>query len=324
MALTALAPSPDAAASRPDLWQTSRSQEIWLGWILALAATVGFSVAPPISRGAIVAGADPTILVMVRMVGAAILIGLTLLFTAPQRLKTDRHGLFYALLAGAVNGIGFLAFFWALERMEASIASMLFSINPLFVLGLLAWRGERLTRRHISRLALGLIGAYLLIGPTGRVDWLGVVWVLLTVLCFAVQLVFIQWYLQDYDAQTVTFYMVVGIALVTVVGWLVLRPAWRDLGSQGWVAVAVLIVVSTYLARLALFGGVRRLGSGQMALLVPLETLLTVIWAFLFLGERLTVAQWAGSVAIFGSLMMANRRWRRLGGRPRPRLWGRL
>ena len=53
--------------------------------------------------------------------------------------------------------------------------------------------------------------------------------------------------------------------------------------------------MGTYLAQMALFAAVRSIGSGQMALLGPLETLFTVIYGRpLFLQERLSSLQWAG------------------------------
>jgi drug/metabolite transporter (DMT)-like permease len=82
-----------------------------------------------------------------------------------------------------------------------------------------------------------------------------------------------------------------------------------------------LAVVSTFIARLLLFSGIRRLGSGQFALLAPLETLLTVIWSYLFLQERLTAIQWAGGLLILFSMVLAVQRLR-LTGRWRP--WPRL
>lgn len=293
----------------------------WLGWALALLAVCSFSIAPTISRAAILNGMDPTALVMARMTGTALLLGITIAVTMPHRLKMSRRYLLITLATGMINGFGFLTFFWALGRLEASIASMLFSLSPLVILGLLALRGEKLTRRHALRLALGLAGVYLLIGPGGQVDLTGVFLVLAAILSYSVHLVFVQWFLQDQDAWAVTFYAIVGITVVVVSGWLIEGHGWHDPGRQGWLSIVALVVISTYLARLALFGGVRHLGSGQVALLSPFETLLTIIWSLLFLQESLTAWQWLGGLAIFISMLLANRRLRLVRGRSRPRTW---
>jgi len=80
----------------------------------------------------------------------------------------------------------------------------------------------------------------------------------------------------------------------------------------GWLGLVVLGVVSTYAARLILFAAIRHIGTAQLALLTPLETLLTVIWSLLFLGERLTLPQWLGGGLILVSGLLAVRRLSRV------------
>ena len=67
-------------------------------------------------------------------------------------------------------------------------------------------------------------------------------------------------------------------------------------------------------ARLAdpeLVTSVRIIGGGQVALLNPLETFLTVIWSVLFLSESLTAVQWMGGGLILLSALLAIQRLRR-------------
>lgn len=280
----------------------------WVGWAYGLIATLAFSVAPPIARAAILEGMNPTAMLVVRMALATLLLGLTIAVTNRKLLWADWRCTLIALAAGAGNGVGMLSYFWALTRMHASIVSMLFSVSPLFVLGLLALRGEKVTYRHLARLALALGGMYLLIGPGGDVDLVGVLLVSISIVAFGVQLVLIQWYLAGYDARTVTFYIAAAIVTVIVAWWLINGRPWSAPGVRGWLAVLVLAVVSTYLARLTFFAAIGRIGGGQMALLTPLEILLTVMWSILFLGERLSPLQWWGSVLILGSAALAIQR----------------
>lgn len=303
------------------------SGEAWFGWTMALGSTLAFSIAPTVARGAITGGLNPTTLLAARLFISTLLLGGSIVLLASGRLLIDGRGLSICAAAGLANGIGMLTFFWALSRIDASIASMIFSISPLATLGLLALRGEKFTRRHLLRLVLGLGGVYLLIGLSGAsgsgVDWLGVIWIFVTVIAFAIHLVLIQWFLQGYEARTVTFYVVATMLLVTLGWWLIQGGEWHDPGLSGWLAIGTLAVVSTYLARLALFVGVRHLGSGQVALLLPLETLLSVTWSVLFLYERLTLWQWLGGVLILASALLAVKRLNRARWPPRWRVWSR-
>ncbi|MGH2521475.1 MAG: EamA family transporter [Anaerolineales bacterium] len=130
-----------------------------VGWAIALASTLAFSVAPPITKAAIDLGLNPTLLLMLRFLITTVLLSGTVTFTAPRGLALARRGLLISIGVGLITGIGMLAFFWSLTRINASVASMIFSLYPLGVLGLLALRGEKFTYRNTIRLALGLGGA---------------------------------------------------------------------------------------------------------------------------------------------------------------------
>lgn len=278
------------------------------GWFFAISATFLFSVAPPIARAILVAGLNPTAVLLVRMWITSLLLAATIAVMDRRLLWKDRRCFVIGSVAGLVNSVGMIAYFWALTRIDASIASMLFSASPLFVLSLLALRGEPITRRHLVRLALAAGGIYFLIGPGGAVDITGVLLIALSVLSFGGQVVIIQWYLRGYDARTVTLYMINAMSVVLTIFWLFEGMPWRAPSGPEWVAILVLAVVSTYLARLAFFAGVTRIGGGQASLLTPLEIFLTVLWSILFLGERLTAVQWQGGVLILASAALAVQR----------------
>ena len=289
----------------------------WAGWSLALTATIAFSVAPPIARGAISGGMDPSALLLGRMLFATLLLAITTAVRTPHLLRADRRCVLAAIGSGLINGVAMSCFFWALTYLEASMTSMILSLSPLIVLSLLALRGERMTYRHAVRMMLALIGIYLLIGPGGDVNLVGVAWAMLAICLFSLQMVIMQWYLVDYDARTVTLYVLIAMSSSVFIWWLIQGAAWQDPGLGGWLSILSLAVISTYLARLTLFGAVSRIGSGQMAMLAPVETLFTVLWSFLFLGERLTPIQWLGGMLVLSSAVLAVQRLGRARWRPR-------
>ena len=289
-------------------WRQFKPEGVGLGWALALGATLAFSLSTPFARLAIDQGVDPTTMLVLRFSIAIVLLVGTLRVTAPDKLRVDRRGWLIALLAGLENGIGVLCFFWSLTRLDASIATMIFTLYPLLVLGLLALRGEKLTYRHLVRISLGLSGVFLVLGPAGHIDWIGVLLVALTIVCISVELVVIQWYLQPYDSRSVTLYVLSGM-FITILGyWFWQGTEWRNPGWPAWFYIGLLGVLCTYFAWWAIFTGVRYIGSGQVAMLVPLETLLTIIWSFILLGERFTLWQYVGTGLILLSAILAIQR----------------
>lgn len=302
------------------------SRSITVGWVLALTATAAFSTNAPVARGAILAGMDPATLLAARFVLATLLFGSVLAFsgmrrTAPAQRPLDRAGILYAAGSGLTNGLALMSFFWGLTLVSASVASMIsIALAPIFTLLLLRSRGELITGRSIVRLGLSLVGIYFLVGLGGAVDPWGVLLLISGAFFFALHLVSVQWYLRPYNTLVVTAIMVVAACSMVLPFWWLTGadpfiPLWI-----GWIAIFAQGIVATFIARLMTYVAINRIGSGQFALLTPLEALLTILWSALFLAERLAPAQWIGAVLIvISTLLAADVGWR-LFGRLRRRL----
>jgi drug/metabolite transporter (DMT)-like permease len=283
----------------------SQERERGLGWFLALSSTLAAGIVTPLARSAIVNGVDPVILLLGRLLLAAILLVLTLAVFNRSYLRIDRQGLLRVMGIGLISGLEICCYFWALVFMDASMVAMIKSTQPLAVLLLLRLGGERLSRRHLMRLGLAFIGVYLLIGPGGQVAPFGVFLLFLSIILYALQLVFTQWYLDEYNSRTITIYVLVMMVVVVAGWWGLAGAVWRDPGPYGWLIIIILTIVSTYYARLALYAAVRRVGSGQLALLWPLQMMLGVVLSVLLLQERLSLAQWLGGGLILLSALLA-------------------
>ena len=264
------------------------------GWFLALSSTLASGIVTPLARSAIVSGVDAIILLLSRLLLAVILLVVTLAIVDRKRLRIDKPGLRRVSLIGLISGIEICCFFLSLSYVDASMAAMIKSTQPLAVLLLLRLGGEHLTQRHIVRLLLAFAGVYLLIGPGGQVAPIGLLLLFASIVLYAMQLVFTQWYLNSYQSQTVTVYLLAMMTIV-VAGWWGLDGAvWRDPGPYGWLIIIILTVISTYYARLALYAAVGRVGSGQIALLWPLQMMLGVLLSVWLLQEQLSPVQWLG------------------------------
>jgi drug/metabolite transporter (DMT)-like permease len=156
-----------------------------------------------------------------------------------------------------------------------------------------------------------MVGIYLLVGVGGKVAPFGLLLLFCSLLLYALQLVLTQWWLRGQDARTVTLYVMALMTLVIGAWWVATGAPWADPGLASWAVIGVLAVVSTYFARLALYAAIPRIGSGQIALLWPLQTLAVIVLSVIFLHERLAPVQWAGGVLVLASAGLAFE-WRRL------------
>ena len=275
---------------------------------LVLLAILSLSIAPTLIKVGLAAEAGPITLLALRFLVAAGAFWTVFPVTRRSALVMDRRGLIGCAAVALANTISLLCFYLAAERIDASVAIMIFSLYPLVALLLLATRGESITRRTLARLALAGAGVYLLIGLGGRSDTGGLLLALGTAAAYAAHMVLAQWLLADYPPQTVALYTVTIMAGMMLGIWLLQGNSWQALSPSGWMVILVTGLVSTFVARLAMFAAIHRIGSGQVALMGPLELLMGVVWTQLFLDERLSALQIVGGLLILASAILSARR----------------
>jgi drug/metabolite transporter (DMT)-like permease len=277
------------------------------GLVLVLLAVVCMSIVPALVKVGLAEAADPYTLLALRLLTATAALWIVLLLFSPRLVRIDRRGLAGCVAVAAANSTSLLSYYLALTYINASVAHMLFSLFPVAALLFLAFRGERITQLSLVRLGMAILGVYLLIGPGGQVDPAGVLLVLGSAVAYALYLTLSQWYLSQYPPQTVALYVISLMTLVTMAARLLQFEPWKPLSPSAWGVVLATGLISTVLARLAIFAGIQRIGGGQTALLGTTEVFLAVLWAMLFLGERLSPIQWAGGMLVVGSAVLSAR-----------------
>ena len=266
----------------------------------AFASALFLGLAPIFGRQAILAGIEPLAVVAVRTFFGAFFVFLAILLTQRQYLYIYPAGLLGCALAGGINGLGSLLFYSSLARISASVGQLLNSTYPLFVALWLTLDNQPPTKLTITRLFLTVPAIYLLVqAPTGSLDMVGVFMMLGAAALYALHLPINQRVLYEMPAQTVTLYTLTAMSAVVVPAYFILgSPADLPAVSHlGWQPVLGLTLV-TLLSRLMLFIGVKHLGGMQTAIIGLLELLVTVLTAYIWLEERLSLAQWGGAALL--------------------------
>jgi drug/metabolite transporter (DMT)-like permease len=275
------------------------------GVLLVLLASLCLSTAPTAIKLGFAAEADPVTQLTFRLLIGALTLWIVFFLLDKSKLKIDRQGLFWCAVVGGSNTISLLSFYVAATLMDVSIAIVTFSAFPVSTLGLLALKGEKILGLHWVRIILAIVGVYLLVGPGGEVNPLGIGLVLITAMFYALHITLIQWRLSGYPSRTITVYILSFMALYYGIIYLLTGHTMPTLTPTGWGVVLWTAVLATAIARLAMFTGIRHIGSGQTALLGPLEVLLSIIWAVSILDERLSMIQWLGGALILISALLA-------------------
>lgn len=279
----------------------------------AILSAIFLGLAPVFGKQAMLLGMSPLAVVAIRTVLAAVLLLCVMLIFYRPFLYIYPAGLLGCLIAGWINGIGSLFYYSAIGRLDASVGQLLYSLYPLFLVVWLSLDNQPPNRLTIFRLFLIVPSLVLLIQVKGEgVDLIGVAQMLIAAALYALHLPINQRVLRDMPAPTVTLYTLLAMSAVVVPTFLFSGSFSTDTASSVAMAESVKrygfpilgITLVTFFSRVTLFLGVKHLGGMQTAFLGLGETLITILFAHLWLGERLSTLQWVGAVLLLFSLSL--------------------
>ena len=207
------------------------------------------------------------------------------------------------LMGGLIYVAQSFSFFSALNHASAALVALLLYLHPFIVTVLsAALFGQALTRTRVVCVVAALAGTSFVIGADVSGQPLGIALGILAALLYSVYLLIGNRVMRTENPLAAA--TVVMLSAVTVYGVIALieRPAFPQ-SATTWAAVIAIAVVSTAIAMVTLFIGIRHLGAADAATLSTLEPLVTAILAAAFLGERLDAVQWAGGLIILAAVI---------------------
>jgi len=273
------------------------------GILAAFSSAVFLGLAPVFGKLAITLGFTPFAVVALRTGFAAGILLLTIALFYRQYLYIFPVGLVGCALAGAINGFGSLLYYLALQRLDASVGQLLYSLYPFFVALWLILDHQPPSRLTLFRVGLATIAVLLLTSlPKSSVDFTGVLMMIGAAILYAMHLPINQRVLYEVPAPTVALYTLLAMSAVVIPAYLIFDRAWPA-NNAPWLPVAGLTFVTVF-SRIALFLGVKKIGGMQTALLGLAELLIAIIFSHLWLGESLTLLQWLGAAGLSFSLIL--------------------
>lgn len=228
------------------------------------------------------------------------------------------------LFMGGASGLSMLAFYSALERGTVSIVAPISSSYPALTVLLAYASGERLSQARLAGVALALSGVVLASiakpAPEAAGDPPAAVsnsspesrfapGVLLAIVC-ALGFGITYWALGFYAIPAWGAVNTVLIQRLSTVVWLAaaVAPMRRSLAppsGNGWLLIVAVGLLDAFGFLLSNHG----FESEQVGVITVLGSLfgaVTLILAFLFLGERLVRRQWFGVGLIFSGILLIN------------------
>ncbi|WP_214401457.1 DMT family transporter [Pseudonocardia lacus] len=283
-----------------------------MGAALCLLSAACFGAMAVFGKLAYAEGVSPDALVLVRFALAAVLLAVLLvvrpgLRAMPTGTRTPRGRAAIGVLATAfaLGAVGYATqaslYFAALERMGASLLSLIFYSYPLLVtLGAVLLGRDRLTAGRCAALAAASGGLVLVLAGAGGldVDPVGAALGFGTALAYTVYILVADGVVGRLPPVLLAALVMTGAAVTLTVRGLVTGGIDLGFGPAAWFWLACIAVVSTVVAMLAFFAGLRRVGPSSAAILSTFEPVVTTALATLALGEFLTPVQVLGGLLV--------------------------
>lgn len=210
-----------------------------------------------------------------------------------------------------------LLFMYGLKYTTASNSALFISTSPLFAALILGVSQKRAIKLPVGiGLLLSMFGVFLIVqSKSGGITFSrqGVGGDLLTLcaaLFWALYTIQARPLLEKYSAVKITAYsMAAGTMLLLPIGFSeIVHQSWTAISVKSWAAFAFSTFISGGVAFTLWYQGVKRIGVTRTVVYHYLVPFVAVVFAALFLNERITVSQIIGGILILIGVYVVQRK----------------
>jgi drug/metabolite transporter (DMT)-like permease len=266
------------------------------------SACFGLSVV--MARIAYDEGSNPVTVITTRFIVGVVLLAVLVLATG-RNFALPRRNLVASFVLGVAVCASSLAYFSAVRLIPVSLAVLIFYTFPI-VVGIAAHftEGEPLTVGKLGALALAFIG----LATALRVDfvandWHGLLLALVPALVIGSITLFAGPYVRGVSLRVVTMYMMasgaVAMSLVLAFGAHLALPG----SLLGWLAL-IAVPLSFVCGNICYFAAFGRLRSVDIAMMMNLEPVSTIVFAIMLLGDLLSPIQYLGAALVIAAIFL--------------------
>jgi drug/metabolite transporter (DMT)-like permease len=300
----------------------TRERQPAVGYAMAFAAGTLFAINGTVSKVILKSGLSSLRLTEVRCTGALVGLGLIVLVTRPEALRTDRRELVRLVLFG-VFGVALvqLFYFLAIRRLDLGVSLVIQYLGPLIV----ALYARFVLKEHVRRrlwfaLAAALAGLTLVVDLWHGVslDGLGVIWSLCSAVTFAGYMLFAERAVGNRDPVSLLCW---GFFFAAIF-WAAAQPWWSFpfdvpgktvslLGNLSewhlpvWALMLWMIVLGTIVPFFLIVGSMRHISATRAGITAMVEPVVASIAAYAWLDETLGAMQLVGGSIVLAGIVLA-------------------
>jgi len=273
------------------------SEQRGVGIFLILVSAAAFGVMPIFANCAYSYGAEPITVLFLRFSLASIIM---LMYHFIRKARFPRGKILLAvILMGALGyaGLSFSYFTALLYASSGTVAILLYLYPALVTILSVLFLKQKISAMETTALILALTGTLCVIGFELRGKPLGIILGVMAALIYSVYIVAGSKIMPRTDTITSSTVIMMSAGVVYTLVILV-KGAHFPSGLSGWGAIGGVVVVSTVIAIVTFFEGLKRIGPVHSSMLSTFEPVVTVALAWVFFNEGLTPLKFLGGALI--------------------------
>jgi drug/metabolite transporter (DMT)-like permease len=291
------------------------NREALTGVVFALLAAVGFSGKAILVKLAYLDGVDAITLLALRMAfSVPFFIVVALWMARRHALPLNLHDKLLGLGLGLIGYyLSSLLDFLGLQYISAGLERLILFLYPTMtvILSALIYR-RAIGKKVIAAMILSYAGIALVFlhdfgARQGGSIVLGSVLVFLSTLSYSSYLVGVGHAVKRIGTTRFTAYAMIVASVASLLQFVVMRPmSALDLPQGVYGYALAMAIFSTVLPVFMLSYAIRRIGSGSASLIGSIGPVSTIYMAYLFLGERVSLLQIAGSLLVLAGVLIVS------------------
>ncbi|KAA9027766.1 EamA family transporter [Niallia endozanthoxylica] len=271
-----------------------------IGYLLVLLSAVGFGFIPIFALYAYQSGVNVSTLLFLRFFIAALIFFIYAKVKLKKWTLSQKQIISMILLGGVFYTVQSLFYFLSVQYIPASLASLLVYLYPIFV-AILSYfiNRESFSFPLFASIALTLCGmAFILGSPDGTIQMTGILLAMGSALVYSLFIVIGNHVTQEIPSIITSAFITMSSALSFFIWGMASDTLHFHFQSTGWLAIIGVVLLSTVLAIFTLFAGMNIIGPTKASILSTVEPVVTAIFSFLLLDEKIGVAQIIGGCIV--------------------------
>ena len=276
-----------------------------MGVLFILMSGVAFGLLPWFARIAYGHGAEPLGMLAVRFLFASFIMLLgRVVFKRGEKWPERSLGIKLFLLGAVGYAPQATFFFFGIDRIDVSLATVIFYTYPVFVV-LASWIFLKHIPSTLMLVCLGavVIGAALTAGQVTSGSWSGIALMFGAATWYTGYIIVSSRIVHIAGAYTSLTITMIGALVAHGILYLAVSP---DLPTDttGWMAILAASIIATVLAMGFFFAGVSRIGPGESAVLSTVEPVVSIAVGVTALHEELTMVRVIGALLVLGGVAL--------------------